>query len=75
MIKLNTLLDKKSDSVTKAKVVSKVSATRCIVIDKKGRKFTVESDGSYGIGQHVQIKSNVIISKTKANPSSSHFIV
>ena len=48
-----------------AKITAKEGNTFCTVQDRKGRKFTAESDGSYRIGQQVMIKNGVIVTAVK----------
>lgn len=58
-----------------AKVVQRNSNTLCTVQDRKGRKFTAESDGSYRVGQQVMIKNGVIITTVKRPKAVYHFNV
>lgn len=65
----------KIDILKKGKILTRDSVTRATVIDSKGRKFTVESDGSYVVGQFVLIKNGVIIGVTKQIKTVNHFNV
>ena len=65
----------KDDKVLFAKVIQKNSNTSCTVRDTRGRLFLVESNGTYSIGQSVSVKSGVIIGRTKAQKTVTHFNV
>lgn len=58
-----------------AKVVAREGTTLCTVQDRKGRQFTVESNGSYSVGQQVKIRDGVIIAKAKRPSTVRHFNV
>ena len=48
-----------------AKIISKEGNTLCTVKDRKGRQFSVESDGSYQVGKQVMIRNGVIVALAK----------
>lgn len=58
-----------------AKVISKEGNTLCIVQDRKGRQFNVESDGAYRVGQQVKVKNGVIVAAVKRPSVIPHFNV
>lgn len=58
-----------------AKVVSKEGNTLCTLIDRKGRQFTAQSDGSYKVGQQVMIKNGVIVAIAKRAATVPHLNV
>lgn len=72
---MNALFKKEQDAPSFAKVISKEGNTLCIVQDRKGRQFNVESDGSYSVGKQVKIKNGVIVAKVKRPAVIPHFNV
>ena len=58
-----------------AKISKRVSNTSFEVIDAQNRLYTVESDGTYSVGQTVRIQNNIIIAKTTADKNTKHFMV
>ncbi len=58
-----------------AKISKRVSNTSFEVRDAQNKLYTVESDGTYSVGQTVRIQNNVIIAKTIADKNIKHFVV
>lgn len=58
-----------------AKIISKQDDTLCAVRDAKNRRYLVESDGSYNVGQTVSIKDGVIIGTAKSLGTLKGYIV
>jgi len=59
------ILNKEDDKFIFGQVVQKQSTTLCVVEDKKGRQYLVESNGTYIAGQNVVVSKGVIIGLTK----------
>lgn len=72
---MKILLKDEPNKLLFGKVIAKDGNTLCTVLDRKSRKFTVESDGSCSVGQQVKIKNGVIIAKVKRPSTVHHFNV
>lgn len=59
------ILTKEEDKFTFGHILQKQSSTLCVVEDKKGRQYLVESDGTYTVGQNVVVSKGTIIGVTK----------
>jgi hypothetical protein len=73
---LNDLVNKKEDERAIIVTISnKIGNTSYQVKDSRGRRFSVEGDPSFIVGQTVTVKKGIIIGKNKSLKSFKEFVV
>lgn len=74
-MKIIDLFSEKKVYSIRGRILSKESSSKYTVLDRKNRKYLVESTAEYFVGQTVLIKDGIILKKVKENKNTTHFVV